>query len=126
MNNLFGRFSFRNAKDPNPGSWDRSAAAIRNAVCPTRRRQYVHFQSEFHQRVPLRLYSLERQHVSVADKQSAPFAQQVGVAMFPFPVLGFPSMSFSPTGQISGQPRLTAGLVGAAATSTLRIFSMGG
>jgi outer membrane receptor protein involved in Fe transport len=36
-------------------------------------------------------------------QESAPFGAQTGIAMFPFPVQGFPSMTFSRTGQISGQ-----------------------
>ena len=36
-------------------------------------------------------------------REAADFAKKVGLSLFPFPVQGFPTMTFSPTGQISGQ-----------------------
>jgi hypothetical protein len=104
-NNLFARFSFGNTVDPNPGSWEGPLSTASTAVQFSRHAVLndVHvfnpsFINEFR-------FGYTRSNGSSIGRgqESAPFAQQVGVAMFPFPVLGFPSMSFSPTGQISGQ-----------------------
>ncbi len=101
---LFGRFSFGNAVDPNPGSWEgplstasRQLQFSRHAVLNDVHVFSPNFINEFR-------FGYTRSNGSNIGRgqESAPFAQQAGVAMFPFPVLGFPSMVFSPTGQISG------------------------
>src|SRR5215831_16790566 len=104
-NNLFGRFSFGNTVQPNPGAWEGplSTGSIqlqfsRHAVVNDVHIFNPGFINEFR-------FGYTRSNGSSLSEaqQGASFAQQIGLAMFPFPVLGFPSMSFSPTGQISGQ-----------------------
>jgi hypothetical protein len=104
-NNLFGRVSFGNTVTPNPGSWGGplSTGSIqlqfsRHAVLNDVHIFNPGLINEFR-------FGFTRSNGSSLSEaqQGAPFAQQAGVAMFPFPVLGFPSMAFSPTGQISGQ-----------------------
>ena len=103
-NSLFGRFSFGNAVDPNPGSWEGPLSTAstqlqfsRHAVLNDVHVFNPNLINEFR-------FGYTRSNGSGIGRgqESAPFALQAGVAMFPFPVLGFPSMVFSPTGQISG------------------------
>ena len=46
---------------------------------------------------------LQQTAAQAAALDGASFGKQVGLSLFPTPVQGFPSMTFSPTGQISGQ-----------------------
>jgi hypothetical protein len=104
-NSLFGRFSFGNMVQPNPGSWDPPLSTgstqlqfSRHAVLNDVHVFNPNAINEFR-------FGFTRSNGSNIGRgqESAPFARQIGLAMFPFPVEGFPSMAFSPTGQISGQ-----------------------
>lgn len=104
-NSVFGRFSFGNTVQPRPGAWEGPLSTgstqvqfSRHAVLNDVHVFGPNLINEFR-------FGYTRSNGSRTGKgqESAPFAEQAGLAMFPFPVLGLPGMQFSPTGQISGQ-----------------------
>lgn len=104
-NTLFGRFSFGNDVEPQPGfipgplgPGSTQVTFGRHAVLNDVHVFNPTFINEFR-------FGFTRSNGSSISQalQSAPFARQVGMMMYPFSVPGFPSLDFSPSGQISGQ-----------------------
>jgi outer membrane receptor protein involved in Fe transport len=104
-NNLFGRFSYSNLDDPRPGLFLPPLSAGSTQLQYSRHAVL----NDVHVFSPAAInefrFGFTRSNGSSIGKgqESAPFGQQAGLALFPFPVLGFPSFTFSRTGQISGQ-----------------------
>lgn len=104
-NTLFGRFSLANAEEPTPGVFDgplgggslqlqRSRHAVLNDVHVFRPTLINEFRFGFTRSNGSRIGD---------GREGAAFGRQAGLALFPFAVQGFPSMTYSRTGQISGQ-----------------------
>jgi TonB-dependent receptor-like protein len=104
-NSLFGRFSFGNDVEPQPGFIPGPLGPGSTQVIFGRHAVL----NDVHVFSPTTInefrFGYSRSNGSSISQalQSAPFARQVGMMMFPFPVPGFPSLDFSPSGQISGQ-----------------------
>jgi Carboxypeptidase regulatory-like domain/TonB dependent receptor len=104
-NSLFGRFSFGNDVEPQPGFIPGPLGPGSTQVIFGRHAVL----NDVHVFSPTTInefrFGFTRSNGSSISQalQSAPFAQQVGMMMFPFPVPGFPALDFSPSGQISGQ-----------------------
>jgi hypothetical protein len=104
-NSLFGRFSFGNIVQPIPGIFPGPLGAGTTQLSFSRHAVL----NDVHVFGPGRInefrFGFTRSNGSVIGQgqQSAPFARETGLALFPFPVQGFPSMTFSRSGQISGQ-----------------------
>jgi hypothetical protein len=103
-NSLFARFSLSNYRQPNPGVFpgplgggSEQLEYARHAVL-----------SDIHIFSPTLVNEFRagftRSNGSVvgSGEAGATFAKQAGLSLFPTPVQGFPSMTFSPSGQISG------------------------
>ncbi|MDP2999823.1 MAG: carboxypeptidase regulatory-like domain-containing protein [Bryobacterales bacterium] len=104
-NTMFGRFSFGNMVQPNPGSFAGQLSTGNTQLQFSR-----HFVlNDVHVFSPNLInefrFGFTRSNGSRIGQgqESAPFARLTGITMFPFPVQSFPSMTFSRTGQISGQ-----------------------
>ena len=104
-NTLFGRYSWSNVDQPNPGIFpgvlgggSTQLAYARSSVLND-----VHIFSP--NVINEARFGVTRYNGStIGDgREAADFAKKVGLSLFPFPVQGFPTMTFSPTGQISGQ-----------------------
>jgi hypothetical protein len=104
-NSLFGRFSFGNVVQPQPGIFQNVLGGGTTQVTFARHAVLSDVQvfnpgiiNEFR-------FGFTRSNGSVIGQgqQGAAFAEQVGLALTPFAVQGFPSMVFSPSGAISGQ-----------------------
>ncbi|HUQ90282.1 MAG TPA: TonB-dependent receptor [Bryobacteraceae bacterium] len=104
-NTFFGRFSFGNTVEPLPGVFDGplgggstqlqfSRHAVLNDVHVISPRLINEFRFGFTRSNGSR---------NGDGRAGADFAKQAGLALFPFAVQGMPSMTFSRTGQISGQ-----------------------
>jgi len=104
-NNLFGRFSFGNAVEPRPGVFEGPLATGSTALQFSRHAVLNDVQVFRPTLINELRLGFTRSNGSTIGKgqESAGFARQTGIALFPFPVQGFPSMTFSRTGQISGQ-----------------------
>ncbi|MGH9720589.1 MAG: TonB-dependent receptor domain-containing protein, partial [Bryobacteraceae bacterium] len=104
-NSLFGRFSFSNLDDPRPGLFPPPLSAGSTQVQYSRHAVL----NDVHVFRPTAInefrFGFTRSNGSNIGRgqESAPFGAQTGLALFPFPVQGFPSFTFSRTGQISGQ-----------------------
>ena len=104
-NNIFARFSFSNVKIPNPGIFDGPLGGgstqlqyARHGVVSDTHIFSPNVINEFR-------FGFTRSNGSTIGegRAGADFGKQAGLSLFPTPVQGFPSMTFSPTGQISGQ-----------------------
>ncbi|HUS04840.1 MAG TPA: TonB-dependent receptor [Bryobacteraceae bacterium] len=105
FNTIFARFSLSNVIFPNPGIFPGPLGAGSTQLQYGRHGVIndVHVFSpsvinEFR-------FGFTRANGSAIGegRAGAAFAKQVNLSLFPTPVQGFPSMTFSPTGQISGQ-----------------------
>jgi hypothetical protein len=103
-NTMFGRFSFGNTVDPQPGTFEGPLGSgatqvqfSRHAVLNDAHVFSPTMVNEFR-------FGFTRSNGSriALGAAGAEFGRQTGIALFPFPVQGFPSMTFSRTGQISG------------------------
>jgi len=101
---ISGRFSLANSSNPNPGSFDGFIGAGSNSIRNTRSAALT----ETHIFSP-RVVNEFRAGYARHNGSSVPndtatgveFAQKNNVAMFPFPLLAFPSIVFAFSGQIS-------------------------
>ncbi len=104
-NSLFGRFSFGNTVEPRPGILEGPLSTGSTALQFSRHAVL----NDVHVFRPTLInefrFGFARSNGSIIGKgqESAGFALQSGLAVFPFPVVGFPTFTFSRTGQISGQ-----------------------
>jgi hypothetical protein len=104
-NSLFARFSFSNAKQPNPGIFTGPLGGG-NTQLQYARHGVVSDTHIFNPNVinEFRFGFTRFNGSAIGDgRAGAAFGKQVGLSLFPIPVQGFPTMTFSPTGQISGQ-----------------------
>ncbi len=107
---MFGRFSLANAITPNPGSFDGFIGAGSSAIRNTRNSVL----SETHIFRP-NVVNEARFGYTRANSSTIPldtdsglaFAQKNNIALFPFPILGFPSYSFAFSGQGSGSSQFS-------------------
>lgn len=123
-NSLFARYSLSNVLQPIPGifpgplgggntqlEYGRSVAfSDTNIFSPT-------VVNEFR-------FGFTRSNGSTlgAGAAGAGFAAQAGLSLFPTPVRGFPTMTFSPTGQISGQTSFSSFGGGASNLNIEQVF----
>ena len=104
-NSIFARFSLSNVVSPNPGIFPGPLGGGSTQL------QYGRHGvlSDTHIFSPTVInefrFGFTRHNGStIGDgRAGAAFGKQVGLSLFPIPVQGFPTMTFSPTGQISGQ-----------------------
>ncbi len=109
-NNLFGRFSFGNQVRPSPGIFDGFIGGGSNNVDFTR-----HFVlNDTHVFSPTMVnefrFGYIRHNGSIVGDapKGVEFARQNNLALFPFPVQGFPTYTFAFSGNISGSQQFTS------------------
>jgi hypothetical protein len=107
---LFGRFSLANATTPDPGSFDGFIGAGSSAIRNTRHAVL----SETHIFSPNVVnearFGYTRANGSTVPLDTAAglaFAQKNNIALFPFPIQGFPGYSFLYSGQNSGSAQFS-------------------
>jgi len=104
-NSLFGRFSFGNLVDPRPSTFPEPLGAGSTQLQFSRHAVL----NDVHVFSPTTInefrfgYTRSNGSSIGTGQKNAPFGRQTGLELFPFPVQGFPSMTYSRTGQISGQ-----------------------
>src|SRR6185312_13282128 len=109
--NLSGRFSLANASNPNPGSFDGFIGAGSGSVRNTRSAAL----SETHIFSPEVVNEFRagyaRHNGSSVPNDTASgvdFALKNKIAMFPFPLLAFPGITFAFSGQISSATQFSS------------------
>jgi Carboxypeptidase regulatory-like domain/TonB dependent receptor len=109
-NNLFGRFSFGNTVQPSPGIFDNVAGGGTTNVTFGRHAVLNDVEVFGPGTINEARFGFSRSNGSVIGQgqAGADFARQNGLALTPFAVQGFPSMVFSPTGQISGSQEFSS------------------
>jgi hypothetical protein len=123
-NNLFARFSFNNTIQPNPGIFP-GALGGGNTQLQYARHGVVNDTHIFSPTVINEFrFGFTRANGSAigSGRDGAAFGQQVGLSLFPTPVQGFPTMTFSPTGQISGQTSFSSFGGGSTNLNVERVF----
>jgi hypothetical protein len=104
QNSLFGRFSFGNVVQPTPGVFDNVLGGGTTNVTFARHAVLNDVEVFGPGTINEARFGFSRSNGSeIGQGQAgANFARQIGLALSPFSVQGFPSMVFSPSGQISG------------------------
>jgi Carboxypeptidase regulatory-like domain/TonB dependent receptor len=104
-NTLFGRFSFSNATTPIPGNFDGFIGAGSNNIQNSRGLVFgdVHiFSPNVVNEYRMGYTRSNGSQIPTGLDQGVQFANQNHIAMFPFPILGFPQLQFAFSGQSSG------------------------
>jgi hypothetical protein len=108
-NNLFGRFSRSMANDPNPGNFDGfiggGGVNIRNAINTVINDTHIFSSSvvnEFRAG-----YTRQNGSFDGFGPLGVDFANKNNIALFPFPVQSFPSLSFNFSGLVNTQQQFT-------------------
>src|SRR5262249_30618650 len=101
--NLSGRFALANSTNPNPGRFDGFSGAGGSSIRNTRSAALTETHI-FSARVVNEFRAGYARHngssVPNGVEEGVAFAQKNNVAMFPFPLLAFPSIAFAFSGQI--------------------------
>jgi hypothetical protein len=108
---MFGRFSFANATTPDPGSFDGFIGAggttIRNTRNAVLSETHI-FNPNTVNELRLGYTRINGSSVPLDAAAGVEFAQKNNIALFPFPVQGFPTMQFAYSGQISGSSQFSS------------------
>ena len=123
-NQLFARFSLSNVIFPNPGIFTGPLGGGSTQL-QYGRHAVLNDTHIFNPTVinEFRFGFTRANGSTIGDgRAGAAFGQQAGLALFPTPVQGFPSMVFSPTGQISGQTLFTGFGGGSTNLNIERVF----
>jgi hypothetical protein len=109
-NSLFGRFSFGNVVQPSPGIFDNALGGGTTNLTFARHAVLNDVEVFGPGTINEARFGFSRFNGSVVGQgqAGANFARQVGLALTPFAVQGFPSMVFSPSGQISGNTEFSS------------------
>src|SRR6266446_4556396 len=104
-NTLFGRFSLSNGTTPNPGNFDGFIGAGSNNILNSRSSVI----GDVHVFSPCVVNEVRAGYTRINTSQNpngldqgVQFANQNKIALFPFPIQGFPALQFAFSGQTSG------------------------